>query len=818
MTHVEAAARIAQLSEQINRHNNLYYQESTSEISDFEYDQLLAELIEIERQFPDLLLPESPSQRVGGAITKDFQTVAHESRMLSLGNTYSKEELVAFDERVAKGLGHTDYEYFCEMKFDGVAISLVYENGQLSRAVTRGDGSRGDDVTANVRTIRNIPLRISGTNIPDKFEVRGEIFLPLKEFLKINAEREANGEALLANPRNAASGTLKMQDSSVVAKRRLNCYFYQLLCDEIDVNKHDEAIHLLEKWGFNVSPTYLKAGKLEEVLTYIEDWREKRYSLPLDTDGVVLKINDYDQREELGFTAKTPRWAIAYKYKAESAETLLLSITYQVGRTGAITPVANLSPVSLAGTTVKRASLHNANEIERLGIHNGDFVFVEKGGEIIPKITSVNPARRKPGSAPIQYIDSCPECATALVRREGEAKHYCPNSTGCPPQVLGRIEHFVSKRAMDIDSLGTERIRALIDQGFIQNYADIYGLEGRQHELLGLEMSQDQYERETSGTLYITLQKALFALTEGISAKQIQDFLEEKAELPLFETLKAFQEQTRLWKKKVPSNIESVNRLIYQLKDHPELPMMEDFVPVALVLDLFLGRRVEFSQIMNASKKHGTVHMILLDLNLDLPNELNERIKKLKSNTFQEGVISNMIAGINASKSQPFEKVLFAIGIRNIGENTAQLLARHFGSIDKLRTATSEQLLDVNGVGETLVQSMQEFFSQSENLDHIAKLQGHGLKFEIEQKESTPLGNALEGKRILASGKLQNFKRDEIVDFVQSHGGQYISSVSKNLDFIIEGDEMGPAKKEKATKLGVPLISEEEFLKMVSST
>ncbi len=815
MTHAEASARIAQLSKQINRHNYLYYQESQSEISDYEFDQLLEELVRLETDFPDLLQSDSPSQRVGGAVTKEFQTVEHRYRMLSLGNTYSKEELVAFDERVAKGLGHRDYEYFCEMKFDGVAISLVYEDGQLVRAVTRGDGTRGDDVTANVRTIRNIPLRVQGADVPERFEVRGEIFLPLKEFLKINIEREEKGEALLANPRNAASGTLKLQDSGVVAKRRLNCYFYQLLGEDIGVTKHDEAIHLLEKWGFNVSPTYLKAGNLEQVLTYIEEWREKRFSLPLDTDGIVLKVNDYEQREELGFTAKNPRWAIAYKYKAESAETQLLSITYQVGRTGAITPVANLSPVSLAGTTVKRASLHNANEIERLDIHERDFVFVEKGGEIIPKITAVNPARREPNASPIQYITSCPECGTELIRREGEAKHYCPNAATCPPQVLGRIEHFVSKRAMDIDSLGTERIRALIDQGFIRSYADIYELESRQNELLGLEMSQDQYERETSGILYISLQKALFALTEGISAKQIQDFLEEKAELSLFDTLKAFQEQIRAWKKKVPSNVGMIELLANQLKDHPELPKMEDFVPVALVLELFLGRRVEFERILEASKKHGTVHMILLELNLDLSEELTERIKKLKSNTFQEGVISNMIAGINASKAQPFEKVLFAIGIRNIGENTAQLLARHFGNLDKLREASSEQLLEINGVGETLVQSIQEFFSQAENNEHLARLQASGLNFEIEQRESAQLGTALAGKRILASGKLQNFKRDEIVDFVQAHGGQYISSVSKNLDFIIEGEDMGPSKKEKAVKLGVPLISEEEFLGMI---
>jgi DNA ligase (NAD+) len=815
MTHAEAAARIAQLSQEINYHNQLYYQESRAEISDYDFDRLLEELVKLEREFPDLLSSDSPSQRVGGTVTKEFKTVEHESRMLSLGNTYSTEELVAFDERVVKGLGHNNYEYFCEMKFDGVAISLVYEDGKLLRAVTRGDGTKGDDVTANVKTIRNIPLTLTGANVPRKFEVRGEIFLPLKEFIKINAEKEAAGEPLLANPRNAASGTLKMQDSAVVAKRRLNCYFYQLLGDEIGVSKHDEAIHLIESWGFNVSPTYKKTKDIAEVLEYIEEWREKRYSLPLDTDGIVLKINDYDQREELGFTAKTPRWAIAYKYKAESAETELLSITYQVGRTGAITPVANLAPVSLAGTTVKRASLHNANEIERLGIHEGDFVYVEKGGEIIPKITGVNEKRRLTLAAPVRYISDCPECGTTLIRKEGEAKHYCPNASGCPPQVLGRIEHFVSKRAMDIDSLGTERIRALIDQGFIRSYADIYELEQRQHELLGLEMSQDQYEREVSGLLYISLEKALFALTEGISFKPIQDFLLEFSHLPLREKLRAFQEQIRTWKKKVPANVGMVDYLLEHLSRHSDLSKVEDYVPVAVVLEIFLGRRVEFERILEASRIHGTVHTVLLDLNLDLSGELVERIKKLKANTFQEGVISNMMEGIKASKAQPFEKVLFALGIRNIGENTAVLLARHFGSIEKLQEATTEQLLNINGVGETLVHSIREFFAQPENLEHIARLKAQGLNFEVEHRESSQLGTALSGLRILASGKLQHFKRDEIVDFVQAHGGQYISSVSKNLDFIIEGEEMGPSKKEKAIQLGIPLISEEEFLRKV---
>lgn len=810
-----AENRISQLTKQLNHHNQLYYQESRSEISDFEFDQLLDELIGLERAFPMLLLSDSPSQRVGGTITKEFETAIHEYRMLSLGNTYTIEELKAFDERVAKGLGHNAYEYFCELKFDGVAISLIYENGILVRAATRGDGTRGDIVTENVKTIRNIPLYIKGENVPKKFEIRGEIFLPLKEFQKINAAREILGDALLANPRNAASGTIKMQDSTVVANRRLNCYFYQLLGEEIGAQNHADAISLIEKWGFNVSPTYRKTNSIQDVIQFIDDWKEKRFNLPVDTDGVVIKVNDYNQREELGFTAKNPRWAIAFKYQTESAESELLSITYQVGRTGTITPVANLSPVNLAGTTVKRASLHNANEIERLGLHNGDFVFVEKGGEIIPKITAANPSKRKPHAEPVTYIAHCPECGTMLLRKETEAKHACPNTKYCPPQVLGRIEHFVHKRAMDIDSLGTERIRALIDRGFITSYADIYSLEDQKQELLGLEMNQDQYEKDASGLLHISLEKVIFALTEQIPFKQIQDFLTENTSLPRLEKLREFQNFVRKIKKKVPSNTGMIDYLISNLKNHEELPKLEDYVPVAVVLEIFLGRGIDFENIRKASLTQGTVHGILLELGVKLPQELTERIKKLKANTFQEGVISNMIEGIKTSKNQSFEKVLFALGIRNIGENTAQLLAKHFGSIEKIQEATSEELIEINGVGETLVQSLQEFFFQTENKETITRLKEKGLKFEIENRESSLLGKSLSGKRILASGKLEKFKRDEIVDFVHAHGGQYIQTVSKNLDFIIEGEGMGPSKKEKAIKLGVKLISEVEFMKLV---
>ena len=816
MNPTEAKARIDALSKEINHHNQLYYHEDRTEISDFEFDKLLEELIRLEKEFPQFLSPESPSQRVGGTITKEFETAEHEYRMLSLGNTYSAEELVAFDERVAKGLGHRDYEYFCEMKFDGVAISLVYENGRLSRAVTRGDGTRGDVVTENVKTIRNIPLLIHGDKVPQKFEVRGEVFLPLKEFEKINAERERSGESLLANPRNAASGTLKMQDSSVVAKRRLNCYFYQLLGEDIGVFKHDEAISLIESWGFNVSPTHFKAENIQEALGFIDSWKERRFSLPLDTDGVVLKINDYNQREELGFTAKIPRWAIAYKYQAESAQTRLLSVSYQVGRTGAITPVANLAPVHLAGTTVKRASLHNANEILRLDLHEGDLVHVEKGGEIIPKITGVVLEKRHTGAKPIAYIDHCPECGTPLVRKEGEAKHFCPNTKACPPQLLGKMEHFVHKRAMDIDSLGTERLRTLIEEKFVKNPADFYTLKNKQDELLGLEMVQDQYQKTDDGILYIGLPKTLFALTEGIALSAIEKFCIEQNEKPMLQVLQLFQGYIRTSKKKVAQNVGMVQLLENALLVSP-LPPLEDYVPVAIVLSLLVGNQASTDQLIKASYHQNTVHGTLLNLGLKLGEEQEERIKKLKGSSFQEGVIGNMLEGIEASKKQPFEKVLFALGIRNIGENTAQLLARHFKNIDALREASPGQMLEINGVGETLVLSLQEYFRDSENLQLIGNLREAGLNFSVSEQPVSLASNKLAGLKILASGRFNHFKRDEIIDFVESHGGTYVGSVSKSLDFIIEGEEMGPSKKEKAEKLGIKMITEEEFLKILNS-
>lgn len=684
MTQEEARKEVEKLTETINYHNRLYYQEHRTEISDFDFDQLLRRLQELEVQFPELLRDDSPTQRVGGEITKEFATIEHRYPMLSLGNTYSEQELRDFDQRVAKGLEGAAYEYFCELKFDGVALSLTYENGRLLRAVTRGDGTRGDDVTANVKTIQSIPLRIADSQaVPPLFEARGEVFLPLKMFQKINAEREDIGEPLLANPRNTASGTLKLQDSSIVAKRRLDCYIYSLMGDESGIKTHEEAIHKLEEWGFNVSQTYRKCATIDDVLKFIHDWETKRLQLPLDTDGVVIKVNRIDQQRLLGFTAKSPRWAIAYKYKAQSAATLLQGVTYQVGRTGAVTPVAELKPVVLAGTTVKRASLHNANEIARLDLRIGDTVFVEKGGEIIPKVTGVDLAARPADSQPLEYISRCPECGTPLVRKEGEAVHYCPNQKGCPPQIQGRIEHFIQRNAMDIESLGPETIAGLLKHGLIRDPADLYSLTFDQ--LNGLEFS------------------------------------------------------------------------IY-------------------------------------SEKKG------------------EAI----SRSLRDKSARNIVDAIEKSKAQPFENVLFGIGIRYVGKTVAEKLANHFGSMEAIGQASYEQLLDAPEIGEKIAQSVLDFFQNEENRDFVNRLSAAGLQMKCEASAVIVASDKLAGKTFVISGVFKNFERDELKNVIKQNGGKVVSSVSGKLDFLVAGENMGPAKLEKATELGINILSEDDFLKMIN--
>ncbi|HEY9007171.1 NAD-dependent DNA ligase LigA [Ohtaekwangia sp.] len=669
MTPSQAQKEIQQLTEKIQYHNDLYYQQNKTEISDQEFDMLLKKLEQLEKEFPQFKQPDSPSQRVGGTITKEFATVYHKYPMLSLGNTYSEEELTDWDARVAKGLEGDTYEYFCELKFDGVSMSLTYENGLLVRGVTRGDGVRGDDVTNNIKTIRSVPLKVKGNDIPESFEVRGEVFLPKDVFAQLNKEREDIGEERYANARNTASGTVKMQDSTEVARRKLDCYTYALLGDHADT--HADAIHKLEQWGFHVSPTYRKCKNIQEVIRYIHEWDTKRQDLPLETDGVVVKVNSLEQQERLGFTAKSPRWAIAYKYKAQSISTRLNGVTYQVGRTGAVTPVAELEPVFLAGTTVKRASLHNANEIARLDLCIGDYVFVEKGGEIIPKVTGVDLEKRHPGVQPVQYITHCPECNTKLIRYEGEAAFYCPNINGCPPQIKGRIEHFIQRKAMDINSLGEQTIRQLYDLGLVKSPADLYKL--TREDVLRLDGFKDK------------------------SAK-------------------------------------------------------------------------------------------------------------------------NLLDGIEHSKTIPFESVMFAIGIRYVGKTVAEKLARYFKSIDNIAKATPEELLKAPEIGDKIAQSIYQFFGNPENQVEIARLKEAGLQFESNAKEPEKVSDVLGNKSFVISGVFQKYEREQLQDIIVQNGGRVLSSVSGKLDYLLAGDNMGPSKREKAEKLGVKIISEQDFEQLLGHT
>lgn len=668
MNSEDVKKQIIKLIEQINYHNHLYYQEDRSEISDQQFDNLLNELISLEQQFPELKQSDSPTQRVGGTITKTFDSVKHKYPMLSLGNTYSENELLDFDERIRKTLGDEPYEYMCELKFDGVALSITYIDGILERAVTRGDGEKGDDITNNARTIRTLPLKINADNIPKEFEVRGEVFFPLKEFERVNKEKADIGEATLANPRNAASGTLKMQNSGVVASRKLDCYLYYLLGDNLEFPTHETSIKQLEKWGFNVSNTYRICPTITHVIQYINDWAEKRFELPLDTDGIVIKVNSLAQQKILGATAKSPRWAISFKYKAESAATKLESISYQVGRTGAITPVANLTPVSLAGTTVKRASLHNANEIERLDLRIGDIVFVEKGGEIIPKVTGVDFEQRDKNATKVEYLKNCPACNTPLVRKEGEAVHYCPNETMCPPQIKGKFEHFIQRKAMDIDGLGSETIELLIQKDLISSLSDLYHL--RYDQLIGLERFADK------------------------SAQ-------------------------------------------------------------------------------------------------------------------------NLIEGIAKSKERPFENLLFGIGIRYVGATVAEKLASHFKSIDNIATASYEDLVQVPEIGERIAESVVQYFQQENSKKLIENFREMGLNLTYQEKIVNLAGNSLSGKSFVVSGVFENYSRDEIKERIKAYEGTVLSSISGKLDFLLAGDKMGPAKLDKAKKLGIKIISEQEFEQMI---
>ena len=659
--------RIEQLRRELHEHNHRYYVENQPTISDMEFDALMHELQRLETAHPEMADPNSPTQRVGSDLGGEFRQVAHRYPMLSLSNTYNKQEVAEWYDSVKRGLGGEDFEVSCEMKYDGLSISLTYENGQLVRAVTRGDGVRGDDVTANVRTIRSIPLVLTGDEYPSEFEIRGEILMPWKVFERLNAEREKAEEPLFANPRNAARGTLKSQNSALVASRQLDAYLYYLLGEQLPSDGHYENLQKARKWGFKVSEGMRKVKSLEEIYNFIDYWDIERKNLPVATDGIVLKVNSQHQQRNLGFTAKSPRWAIAYKFKAERERTRLLEVSFQVGRTGAVTPVANMEPVQLAGTVVKRATLNNEDFIRSFDLHLGDYVFVEKGGEIIPKIVGVDTDNRDPDAIPVTFAEICPECGTPLVRYEGEAIHYCPNDTGCPPQIRGRIEHFISRKAMNIESLGPETIDDYYRHGLVKNVADLYDIDVQQ-------------------------------------------------------------------------------------------------------------------------------------INGDGSREKSAR---------------KIVDGIEASKQVPFERVVFALGIRLVGETTAKLLARHFQNIDKLMAATLDELTHIDGIGEVVAKSVITYFHTQNNVEIVERLRKYGLQMSLSQEQLDSHTELLKGMTIVISGVFQKHSRDEYKAMIEQNGGKNTGSISAKTSFILAGENMGPSKLQKAEKLGVNIINEDQFLEMI---
>jgi len=665
---MDISQQINALREELNQHNYNYYVLDNPTISDFDFDTKLKELQELEAKHPEFYDADSPTLRVGGAITKNFNTIQHEFRMYSLDNSYSKEELLDWEKRVQRGLGTDNVQYTCELKYDGASMSITYEDGKLSRAVTRGDGFQGDEVTTNVKTIRSVPLKLKG-DYPPKFEIRGEIILPLDGFAKMNQEVIATGGTPYANPRNTASGSLKLQDSAEVGRRPLDCLLYSLVGSSLPIKTQFEGLEKAREWGFKVPKEAKLAKNIEEVMAFIEHWDIHRHDLPYETDGVVIKVNDIHQQEELGYTSKSPRWAIAYKFKAERVTTKLNSISYQVGRTGAITPVANLEPVQLGGTVVKRASLHNADQIEKLDIRVGDEVFVEKGGEIIPKIIAVDFTKRPEEAPKTIYIDKCPECLTGLERKEGEAQHYCPNCYGCPPQIIGRVQHYISRKAMDIEGLGGETVALLYNSDLIHNYADLYEL--KKEQVVPLERMADK------------------------SAE-------------------------------------------------------------------------------------------------------------------------NLINGIEASKQIPFERVLYALGIRYVGETVAKKLAKHYKSIDNLANASLMDLILVDEIGERIAQSVIDFFANEENRKIVERLKNYGVQLET-TGGSTSVSDMLAGKIFVVSGVFAKFSRDELKKAIEDNGGKVGSSISSKTDYVIAGDNMGPAKLEKANQLGVKIISEDEFINLINA-
>ena len=837
MNEQEIKNNMLRLANEIDHHNNLYYNQSKPIISDYEFDLLLKSLEALEKEYPHLADKNSPTQRVGGGITKEFKSVVHKYPMMSLGNTYNKEELVEFDNRVKKGLGisndlftQNNLEYICELKFDGLSISLTYEHGELIQAVTRGDGTRGDDVTTNVKTIKSIPLKLKPGNYPERFEIRGEIFMHRHTFDKLNNEyakeleekgfdEEEVKERLYKNPRNFASGTLKMQDSAEVAKRQLDAYIYFLYLDENKFPNHYSSLQSAKEWGFKISEHTRVCKSLEEVYMFIEEWDKKRTELSFDIDGVVIKVNDYNQQQELGFTAKVPRWAISYKFKAESVATVLEKITYQVGRTGAITPVANLRPVQLSGTTVKRATLHNANEIERLDVREGDNVYVEKGGEIIPKITAVDISKRT-NNTPNIYITHCPECGTELVRKDGEAQHYCPNDKSCPPQIIGKIEHFASRRAMNIDSLGIGMIKLLYENKLINNIADIYKLEKYKHKIIGLENieeTENLTEFKKNDILFIDFRRLAYVLK---IVRRVDDFKIIKS----IEDLYIYNFDLSDKVKQVNNNL--INLISIVIIEN-QFVNVNDALSLLLKKDLSLSQEIEFINkgidcIYDIKKylksnlfQEDIFNKYLVDLILEHIEEI-EKLSSLKRTVIQEKTYITLIEGIEDSKKNPFDKVLFGLGIRHVGETVAKKLVKQYKTIEKIiEAANSDQLELVNEIGSKISQNVKSFFNEEINLKMIDELKEAKLNFQFQDFDLAVTGNKLNGLSFLVSGVF-SISRDELKQKIESNGGHLLSSISSKLSYLIAGDKMGPEKLKKATLLNVKIISETEFNNLIN--
>jgi len=834
MDKILAQKRIAQLTDEINRHNYNYYILSAPVIRDYDFDMLLEELIRLEKEFPEFALPDSPTKRVGGAVTKNFRQIVHKNPMLSLGNTYSESDLIEFDQRVRKLLPEESFEYVCELKYDGVAIGLTYENGLLKHAVTRGDGVQGDDVTANVKTIKNIPLRLFGNKFPDEFEIRGEIILPRSEFERLNEERTEIGEMPFANPRNAASGSLKMQDSSEVAKRSLDCYLYHLIGEDLPFDNHYDNMMKSREWGFNIPKYIAKCKTIDEILEFITEWDSAREELPFDIDGIVIKVNSYDQQKRLGFTAKSPRWAIAYKFKAKQALTKLLSVDFQVGRTGTITPVANLEPVSLAGTIVKRATLHNADNIKKLDIRIGDMVYIEKGGEIIPKIIKVELSWRTTNKE-FNFITNCPECGAKLERVEGEAAFYCPNESGCPPQIKGRIEHFISRKAMNIESLGEGKVEFLYDKGLIKDISDIYALKGKQQQLIGLEKVFDEdspiEEIDSAKVFYafkianLSIESARIILKHyDYSFKNIHNA--EKNDLLNIENLYANKKDRNNEIERIIKYFNSPQNL-YLLKRFENI-FIKEFIKTKDVYYLLgIDNKILIEDILkcfpNIYKFSKATNSFLfengfVENDIELINTIKIEKKQILAglNTirvlkFEEKTVENALKGIEDSKSTPFEKVLFAIGIRYVGEVAAKQVAKTLHNVDNIIKSSFDELKTIEGVGEKIAFSIRTYFDKLENIILIDKLKQYGVKMQIDNLESK-ISDKLIGKRIVVSG---NFgtpeKRKEIEKLIELHGGKLNNSVSSKTSFIIGGENMGPEKLKKAQQLRIPIYDIDYF-------